>query len=43
MDEILDPTASSVPLLVSSSWLTMDDEEDEEDEDDVEFNCVVDG
>lgn len=33
-DEIRDPTAASVTLCVSSSWLMM--------EDDVEFNCVAD-
>lgn len=33
MDEILDPTAASVPLFVSSSSPVTDD--------DVEFNCVA--
>lgn len=32
--EIRDPTAESVPLYSTSSWLKMDD--------DVEFNCVAD-
>lgn len=37
-DEIRDPTAASVSLiLLSSSWLMMGD-----DEDDVEFMCVAD-
>lgn len=34
-DEIRDPTAASVALLVSESWLMTDD-------DDVEFKCVAD-
>lgn len=37
-DEIRDPTAASVTLLVSPSSLMMD--EDDED-DDVELNCVA--
>lgn len=40
MDEILDPTAASVPLIVSSSSPLMDDDDDDDD-DDVEFNCVA--
>lgn len=39
-DEIRDPTAASVTLLVSPSSLMMD-EDDEDDDDDVELNCVA--
>lgn len=39
-DEIRDPTAASVTLLVSPSSLMMD-EDDDEDDDDVELNCVA--
>ena len=39
-DEIRDPTAASVTLLVSPSSLMMD-EDDDDDDDDVELNCVA--
>lgn len=39
--EILDPTAASVTLFVSSSSLSTDEDDDDDEEEDVEFNCVA--